>query len=100
MQPVRLPVSFVSTTQDLRGLLERCEQERAYRNVAAGADPAAARRDRKWAAENGWASEYDDPNLTVRCSVLERMCRALLGIEEPAPTPDPDQLDLFAEVPS
>lgn len=56
--------------------IERAAEARAYWARSEAADPDRARRDRKYAAEKGWASEYDDPNVVVRASVLEELAAA------------------------
>lgn len=84
-----------------RELLDRCEAARTHATRCAEANPALALRDRRWAATNGWVSTFDDPNLTVRASVLEQVCREALGIPAPPPA-DGDQfaLDLVTGGPS
>lgn len=70
----------MSTAEQVaRQLLDQCAGQRAYWAKSETFDPRRARGDRKYAAEKGWASEYDDPNLTVRASVVEQLCRQVLG---------------------
>lgn len=57
-----------------------------------------ARSVAKLHAQHGSTSPYDDPVLSVRCSVLVALCEAVLGIERAPVGPHPDQLEMFAEV--
>ena len=81
------------TSTPTQRLLAAATEARTYWARVEASDPARARSDRKWAASKGWASEFDDPCVRVRSSDLLAVCGG------PPPEPDPDQLEMFEEVP-
>lgn len=65
--------------------LDECAELRADMAQWAKDHPGLARASRREAVKRGIVSPLDDPPASVRCSELEALCRAVLGITDPVP---------------